>query len=133
MKEMIANLFESDVLLSDQYWEAHSRKVNLPPEKSLMLAVLEDAISCFQKYLLLRDPKFREAEEWIFDENNDGLFSFESVCETLKQYVLDGHQFQMRSEHGEGDSRVTFHVEGWETFVAMLEKSATEADWARRW
>ncbi|MBI2988654.1 MAG: hypothetical protein HYY45_17975 [Deltaproteobacteria bacterium] len=56
-------------------------------EEGLMLAVLEDAVACFQKYVHARDNKgktlFREAEEWILKKDNDWIFSFENICETL--------------------------------------------------
>ena len=62
-----------------------------------MLAVLEDAVACFQKYVHARDNKgkalFREAEEWILEENSDWIFSFESICETLgidPSYLREG-------------------------------------------
>jgi DNA-binding transcriptional regulator PaaX len=52
-----------------------------------MLAVLEDAIACFQKYVFAREGKgkilFQEAEDWVKDTNSDWLFSFANVCETL--------------------------------------------------
>ena len=52
-----------------------------------MLAVLEDAIACFQKYVFAREGKgrilFQEAEDWVQDTNSDWLFSFANVCETL--------------------------------------------------
>jgi len=63
------------------------RKLHLEPEKKLMLAVLEDAIACFQKYAFTRDRKakvlFQEAEDWVQDTNSDWPFSFANVCETL--------------------------------------------------
>lgn len=63
------------------------RESYLEPEKKLMLAVLEDAIACFQSYVFARDPKgkvlFQEAEQWVQDTNSDGPFSFANVCETL--------------------------------------------------
>jgi hypothetical protein len=59
----------------------------LEPETKLMLAVLEDAIACFQKYAFTRDRKgkvlFQEAEYWVQDTNSDWPFSFANVCETL--------------------------------------------------
>lgn len=62
-----------------------------------MLAVLDDAIACFQKYIFARDRKgktlFREAEEWILEENSDWPFSFETICEVLgfnPDYVRTG-------------------------------------------
>lgn len=52
-----------------------------------MLAVLENAVEYFQKYILARKPSrkqlFQEAEEWFLDKDSEELFSFESICETL--------------------------------------------------
>lgn len=97
VEEKVTSLFQPDTLLPAQYLETFRRKAHLEPEKRLMLAVLEDAVVCFQKYLLTRDGKgramFREAEEWIMEEDSDWLFSFESVCEVLgfdPQYVRQG-------------------------------------------
>lgn len=63
------------------------RKLHWDPEKKLMLAVLEDAIACFQQYVCARDRKgkvlFKEAEHWFQDTNSDWPFSFANVCETL--------------------------------------------------
>ena len=56
-------------------------------EERLMLAVLENAVEYFQKYVLARKPKgkqlFQEAEEWFLDKENEALYSFENICETL--------------------------------------------------
>ena len=52
-----------------------------------MLAILEDGIACFQKYLFARDGKgkalFREAETWVEDKGGEAVFAFDSVCESL--------------------------------------------------
>ena len=52
-----------------------------------MLAVLENAVEYFQKYVLARKPNgkqlFQEAEEWFLDKENEALYSFENICETL--------------------------------------------------
>ena len=54
--------------------------------RALMLAVLEDGITCFQQYFYqpsrTNEKLFLEAEEWI-SPNDDDLFSFNNVCETL--------------------------------------------------
>lgn len=47
-EEKIASLFEPDTLLAAQYFDNLRRKTILEPEKRLVLAVLEDAINCFQ-------------------------------------------------------------------------------------
>ena len=57
-------------------------------EERLMLAVLQDAVECFQDYVLAQyvweKKLFREAEDWICEKNTDWLFSFENICETLE-------------------------------------------------
>src|SRR4029434_10291004 len=56
-------------------------------EERLMLAVLENAVEYFQKYVLARKPSgkqlFREAEEWFLDKDGEALYSFENTCEAL--------------------------------------------------
>jgi hypothetical protein len=87
-RQDLSFLFEPDVLASNQF---HSvlRSCNIPdPEHRLMVAILEDAVSC-----LSRDPgrcprqqrkSFEEAHSWINASDSDGwIFSFTSVCETL--------------------------------------------------
>jgi hypothetical protein len=87
MEERVTSLFQPDTLLPDQYLDTFRRKLHLEPEKKLMLAILEDAIACFQKYVFAHDAKgkalFNEAEEWIEELSGDGVFAFNSVCESL--------------------------------------------------
>jgi hypothetical protein len=87
MEERVTSLFQPDTLLPDQYFETFRRKFHLEPEKKLMLAILEDAVACFQKYMFARDAKgktlFREAEEWVEGKSADAIFAFDSVCEML--------------------------------------------------
>jgi hypothetical protein len=66
-------------------------------EERLMLAVLQDAVDCFQEHVLAQyvweKKLFQEAEDWIFDKNTDWPFSFENICETLQlnpDYVRRG-------------------------------------------
>ena len=97
MDERIASLFEPDILLSAQYFENVRRKTLLEPERRLMLAILEDAINCYQDHLLAQRSKarrlFTEAEEWILEKGSDWIFSFKNICETLgfnPEYVRRG-------------------------------------------
>ena len=87
MEERVSSLFQPDTLLPEQYLDTFRRKLQLEPEKKLMLAILEDGIACFQKYVFARDGKgkalFREAETWVEDEGGEAVFSFDSVCESL--------------------------------------------------
>ena len=64
------------------------KKTRREKEEALMLAVLADAIECFQKYVFAENERekrsFQEAEDWILEKNSDWLFSFHSICETLE-------------------------------------------------
>ena len=82
-------LFSPDPLSRFQYESAHGAKENPPGQqalKSLMLAVLENGLACFQSYLFQPSSSnqklSQEAEEWISSEEED-VFSFNNVCETL--------------------------------------------------
>ncbi len=85
IREMATSLFQADVLLPAQYFEKNQKKIEMMPEKALMLAILEDAVCCFQKYLLASDRRgrilFKEAESWIFDGDDSGVFAYRNVCD----------------------------------------------------
>lgn len=96
-EEKITSLFEPDTLMSAQYFQNFRRKTCLEPEKRLILAMLEDAVTCFQIYLTARGGRgkrmFDEAEEWIMTKRDDWVFSFVNVCEILgfnPEYVRQG-------------------------------------------
>ena len=59
--ERVASLFQSDTVSPAQYLETICRKTHLEAEQELMLAVLEDAVTCFQGYFAARDKKSGEA------------------------------------------------------------------------
>ena len=81
-------LFEPDTLMTDQFYATLKKSHHSDPELRLMAAILEDAVSCLSK-----DPRTwgrhhrksaQEAESWINTENEeDWIFSFTNVCETL--------------------------------------------------
>jgi hypothetical protein len=83
----VHSLYQPDIVLPFQYFELFHRNAYLEAEKRLMLAVLEDAVACFQKYHSAQDKKgkklFQEVDEWIRSKDDDWLFSFEYICETL--------------------------------------------------
>ena len=79
-------MFEPDTLLPEQFFSILGRKP-LQGEKRLLLAMLEDAVHCFQTYLLARKPHerrlFQEAQEWIESLDTHWFFSFENICDIL--------------------------------------------------
>jgi hypothetical protein len=52
-----------------------------------MLAMLRDALECLSggaSHRAVRRKEARDAAEWIGDKTDESLFSFNSVCETLR-------------------------------------------------
>lgn len=83
----VPRLVEPEVLLPSQYFELLTGQSILEGEKRLMLAILEDAVSCYQKYAESQRGRnkrlFEEAAEWIYEDDTAWVFSFESVCSAL--------------------------------------------------
>ena len=81
------SLFQPDTVAPHEYFDTICRKALWQPEKELMVAILEDAVGCFQKYLFARDKKgkrlFLDAETWINGEEGKSVLSFDNVCEEL--------------------------------------------------
>jgi hypothetical protein len=114
--EKIASLFQPDTLLAAQYFDNLRGKSLLEPEKRLMLAILEDAISRYQENMFSQDKRgkrhFQEVEEWIADADSGWIFAFENVCESLglnPDYVRQG----LRRWKEKGRQRPS-HRETWE-------------------
>jgi len=80
-------VFQPDILIQSQFLSTYRRRFHLQPEQVLMLAVLEDAVLCFQDNVAAVAPRkqmlFREAEEWIFSSAKSYLFTFDNICEAL--------------------------------------------------
>jgi hypothetical protein len=81
------SLFQPDLVLPLQFFAGQKRKAAAGSERQLFLAILQDAVECFQKYLHARDVRGRrlwaEAEEWLLLDDRTWPFSFINVCEVL--------------------------------------------------
>jgi hypothetical protein len=81
-------LFEPDVMLPAQYFAILRKTAPQGPEYHLVLAMLQDAVECVQKYRFAIDPNGRElyqdAYDWIVSDDRRWPFSFENVCGILK-------------------------------------------------
>ena len=94
----IAGMMIPDALTPGQYYDGiRADDACVRPIKRLMLAVLEDAMRCYQTYANARSRVqrrlFVEAEGWLMDRKGDGAFTFETVCETLgidPRYLREG-------------------------------------------
>ena len=82
-----AGVFQPDFLLPLQFFTGTRGKGCAEGERRLMLAVLEDAVECFQKYFGIKETRGRQlcsdAEDWIVSDDRSWLFSFVNVCEVL--------------------------------------------------
>ena len=97
INDTFSHLLQPDTLLPSQYYAALKRKGAHEPERRLAIAVLQDAVDCFQKHLRARDRKaqqlFADAQEWICSEDRSWPFSFENICDLLQinaEYLRHG-------------------------------------------
>ena len=85
--ERVSSLFQVDTLATQQYHDTYRRKMPQQSEIRLMLAVLEDAINCFQDNIFAVNKKriqlFKEAENWFMNDDTSWIFSFVSICAIL--------------------------------------------------
>ena len=80
------DLLDPDTILPEQYCAAQSDSATRR-ERHLMVAVLRDAVECYQKYSLARHPHgralFAEAVAWIESTDREWPFSYENICDVL--------------------------------------------------
>jgi hypothetical protein len=78
---------EPESVLPSQYFAQAAVDASLQPEKRLMLAVLEDAVGTFQKYVNARDRSaqklFAEVEDWFASDDLDWPYSFVNISHAL--------------------------------------------------
>jgi hypothetical protein len=77
-------LFQPDIMLPAQYFSVLRKTAPQGPEYLLVIAMLQDAIECFQKYRWAVDDNgrqlYQDAHEWITSDDRNWPFSFENVC-----------------------------------------------------
>lgn len=87
VEDKVFSLFQPDILIPGQFMATTKSKTHRDPEQRLMLAVLEDAVWCFQNGLRSKDKKkqelSQEAEQWLTEESSNWLFSFNEICDLL--------------------------------------------------
>lgn len=97
VEERALAVFQPDILVEHQYQSTYRRRFHLDPERVLMLAVLQDAVVCFQDNVSAtckrKQAMHLDAATWIESADRSYLFSFENVCETLgydAEYMRQG-------------------------------------------
>ena len=97
VNEMTMRVFHPDILLPYEYFATFQRTSPLEPEKRLLHAILEDAVTSCRLYFAATSKHhkklFRDARQWILSRDDKWLFSFENVCSVLgldAQCLRDG-------------------------------------------
>jgi hypothetical protein len=84
---VMGSILVPDVITPEQFYDSRRDDSAIAPVKRLMMAVLEDALRCFQNNANAKSgPRkrlFAEAEQWLCEETGDSPFSFDTVCDTL--------------------------------------------------
>lgn len=90
-------LFEPDTLLPSQFFATMAKRTPQQAEYRLVVAVLQDAVECFQKHLVARDHKarqlFDDAALWLASDDRTWPYSFLNICDLLglnPHYVRNG-------------------------------------------
>ena len=82
-------LIQEDVTVVHQYFDIHRSQNRLEPEKRLMLAVLQDALFCFQRYFRARSGRrqklFWKSWQWF---NGRGAIRFLRLRTSVKSWGL---------------------------------------------
>ena len=77
-----------DAVLPEQFYGPLHGASRTQSEIALMRAVLDDAITCYQKQFVTNTQRERrlakEAEAWFFDNDERWPFSFVNVCRALE-------------------------------------------------
>jgi hypothetical protein len=81
-------LFEPDTILPTQFYAMFKNSQYREPERRLMVAILEDAVSCLSTDLhrcnLRQRKQHEEAKAWVTaEEESEWIFSFKNICEVL--------------------------------------------------
>jgi hypothetical protein len=82
-KESAIREYEFATVLPSQYSGLRSKA----PEEQLLIAILQDAIECVEKYRFATDAEgqgeFHAAKRWLLADERDWPCSFARICEVL--------------------------------------------------
>jgi hypothetical protein len=81
-------LSAAEAVLPMQFYGARRGAATIEPLRRLMVAMLVDAVRCFQTTFEARQQarrqEFAEVRSWIFSDEDNGVFSFKAVCDALE-------------------------------------------------
>lgn len=78
---------EPEFIVPAQFFAGFRDDASLRPEKRLMLAVLEEAVADYQKFVVATSREgralFEEVEAWFGSDDREWPFAFASICDSL--------------------------------------------------
>jgi len=124
-------LFQPDIMLPSQYFSVLRKTSPQGPEYRLILAMLQDAVDCFQKYRFATDENgralYEDAREWLASKDRKWPFSFENICGVLKLDVDYVRRGLFGSGEREDDHRRPAKVLPFKTPPAFVEPAQPAA------
>jgi len=122
-----------EIVLPGQFYATVRSQRAGERERLLMLAVLEDAITCYQRYARARSPGtrqlFEDARAWLESEDRSTLFSFESICDALEISPGFVRRRLHEWEEGHAGSRATRRGRDDPSSVSPRGPERTPAQW----
>lgn len=133
VEDSVSRLFEPDILTPEQHRDRVRTESVDQPEVRLMLAVMEDAVATYQRFLT--EPKkrnrrqFDEVRDWIHSEDTNWPYSFENICTALHfepELVRQGlHEWETSPGSRGGMYRFPFRrVNGKRHSISLRDRSA---------
>src|SRR5918992_4799036 len=85
--DFFAKILEPDTMLPFQFYGKTQLSGQVDGQRKLMLAILQDAVECLEKYRTSKSSVHQElyqnALNWVRDPGADWLFCFTNVCDFL--------------------------------------------------
>jgi hypothetical protein len=85
---MEGEISELESILPQQFYGARRGTSELKPFQRLMVAMMTQAVRCFQNKCEASTPaarkEFAEVRSWIFSNTENGVFCFRAVCDALE-------------------------------------------------
>lgn len=85
--DFLSKILEPDTMLPFQFYGKRQLSGHVDGQKKLMLAILQDAVECLEKYRgsrnSIQQELYQDSLNWICDASADWLFCFTNVCDFL--------------------------------------------------
>lgn len=113
------------------FWDTLRRNGHSYPEQNLFLAVLKDALLSYRKNLRRSNKALMAERAWIFDDDQDRLFSFVSVCAALGLSPARIRKQIMAWERSSSPSELR-RIDGRNQLIFKVPERVSEQGWRQQ-